>query len=1280
MIFSVLYDFFKRYKFLLFLFIFIILTLSVYFSTQVKLQEDITKLIPNNDKITEFNSTFNNIKFLDKIVVNVFFTDSTKANSDSLINFTNTLTDTLTKEIKGKLADDIVYKVSNERMLESYNIIYNNLPLFLNKSDYNDIKTLLTDSNIKKTIESDYKSLMSPASIALKKFIIKDPLSLTAIVLKKLQTLQVDKNFNLQDGYIISKNNKNLLFFIVPKFSGTETGSNSKLISKIKNIITYVEKKYNYKIKAEFFGTPVVAVGNANRIKKDIYLTVTIAMILLLVLLTYFFRNKLIILIILLPVVFGALIGVASLAIFRTTISAVSLGVGSVLLGISIDYALHLITHLRDTKNKNITLKDISLPMLMSSATTAIAFLCLFFVHSDALHDLALFSSISVTASALITLILLPHLIKNIDKTKTNKTNFIDKIAGLNYHKKKWLNITIVVLTIIFTLFLKHVKFDGDLMKINYLSPELTQTQKNLNKISNISNKTIYIVAKASNLQKALRLSERLNNKFKKLQKNKAINYYINISDFYMSDSLANIRKKQWINFWNDSLKIKTKNKLIKYSKQYKFKENTFNKFYKLINNKFDTINKQELNNLKNLVLNDYIVDSDSLKAVVTMIKTDNKNRFKIYNSFKNIKNTIILDKQYITEQFIGVLKKDFNRLVTISLILVFLFLLIIFGRIELTLITYIPMLVSWVWTLGLMSVFGLKFNILNIIISTFIFGLGIDYSIFITRGLLQKYQFNVDNIKSYKTSILLSSITTILGIGVLIFAKHPALKSIASLSIIGILSVIIISFTLQPVMFNFLIKNRGKKRKMPVNTIDLFFSIIAFSVFITFALISTIIGLILFYLVPAKKSFKQLLLHYIIYFESRIFIFIMFNVKKKYINLNRKQFSKPAIIIANHQSHIDILLMLALHPKMILLTTDWVQNNPFYGLIVRMLEFYPVSKGIENGFELIKEKVKQGYNIVIFPEGHRQIESKIKRFHKGAFYLSEKLKLDIIPILLHGLNFTLTKYEIYLKSSIITLKILPRIKFNDNKFGQNYSEKGKNINKYMRSEFLKLRKQIETPDYYKRLLINNYIYKGPVLEWYLKIKIRLEKNYKIFNDIVPRSAEIYDVGCGYGFLSYMLNLVSEQRKITGIDYDCKKIETAKNCGIKNDNVNFICDDVTKFNFNKADVFIINDVIHYLLPDQQSKLIETCIKNLKNNGILILRDANKELKKRHFGTRYTEFFSTNSGFNKTANKLNFTSKQQIINIINKFNVTYEIIDNTKLTSNIIFIIKQQVNE
>src|SRR6187397_2663594 len=134
--------------------------------------------------------------------------------------------------------------------------------------------------------------------------------------------------------------------------------------------------------------------------------------------------------------------------------------------------------------------------------------------------------------------------------------------------------------------------------------------------------------------------------------------------------------------------------------------------------------------------------------------------------------------------------------------ILVFSVLLITYGRIELTLVSFIPMFISWVWILGIMGLFGIQFNIINIILSALIFGLGDDYSLFIMDGLLKEYKTGKKNLSSYKSSIFLSAITTIAGLGVLIFARHPALRSIAIISIIGIMCVVVMAQVLIPFLF----------------------------------------------------------------------------------------------------------------------------------------------------------------------------------------------------------------------------------------------------------------------------------------------------------------------------------------------------------------------------------------------------------------------------------------------------------------------------------------------
>src|SRR5690606_22863496 len=91
--------------------------------------------------------------------------------------------------------------------------------------------------------------------------------------------------------------------------------------------------------------------------------------------------------------------------------------------------------------------------------------------------------------------------------------------------------------------------------------------------------------------------------------------------------------------------------------------------------------------------------------------------------------------------------------------------------------------------------------------------------------------------------------------------------------------------------------------------------------------------------------------------------------VKKRVITNPNEDFSKPAVIIANHTSFLDTLALGMVNHKIIYLVNDWVYHSPIFGKLVRALGFYPVSQGIENGIEQLKEKIEQGYSLVVFPE-----------------------------------------------------------------------------------------------------------------------------------------------------------------------------------------------------------------------------------------------------------------------------------------------------------------------
>jgi 1-acyl-sn-glycerol-3-phosphate acyltransferase len=134
--------------------------------------------------------------------------------------------------------------------------------------------------------------------------------------------------------------------------------------------------------------------------------------------------------------------------------------------------------------------------------------------------------------------------------------------------------------------------------------------------------------------------------------------------------------------------------------------------------------------------------------------------------------------------------------------------------------------------------------------------------------------------------------------------------------------------------------------------------------------------------------------------------------------------FSKPSVIICNHQSHIDLACQLIFTPNMIFLTNQWVWNNPLYGLLIRNAEYYPVADGIEELMPQLRSLVERGYSIAVYPEGTRSRDCSIGRFHQGAFHIAEQLGLDVIPMYLYGPGRILPKKSHLLRKGPIYIEV----------------------------------------------------------------------------------------------------------------------------------------------------------------------------------------------------------------------------------------------------------------
>ena len=1276
-----LYDYFERHKILFYLSLISCVLLMGFFALQVRFEENITQFFPDTKDSQNTIKVFDNLKIKDKIIIMLSSADTChQVEPDSLIEAAGQLQQTLTEKAGGTLIKGIFAQVDQSLIGGATDFVYEHLPLFLTDTDYQRFDSLLTEKGIQAIMQKNYTNLLSPAGIALRSYILRDPLGLGSEALKHLQDFQLEANYEIYDEHIFSKDGSTLLMFITPVFSTGSTGKNDELIKILEEELQHVQGE-SPTIRAEYFGGPSVGVYNARQIKKDTILTSSLALLIIIVFISLVFKRKRSIPLIITPVLFGGLFALFLIFFIKGSISAIAVGAGSAVMGIALSYSIHMLAHQNHVSTVQQLIKEIAYPLTVGSFTTIGAFMGLIFTSSDLLRDFGLFTSLALVGTTLFCLIYLPHFLKGQADVKQGCIlRIIEKINAYSYEKNKWLVGGILLITVICLFTSQKVGFNNDMMSLNYEPQHLKQSEEKLMQLFDSDEKTVLFVSVGKDMNQATETYAMTNQKLSALKDQGLIKDYASASQFLISPQEQQLRLKKWKDYWTDEKQQQIREQLETAAAEYRFRPGSFDPFYQWLNQPFGEYHyTAQEDDLSGKLLNEWQTSADSITMLISQIRISDQNKETVYQNFSKTQDVVIFDRSYFANKWVSAINDDFYLILYISSFLIFFALWFSYGRIELTLMSFLPMLVSWVIILGLMGILGIEFNIINIILSTFIFGIGDDFSIFIMDGLQNKYRTGQKVLNSHKTAIFFSAFTTVVGMGALVFAKHPALQSISLISILGMIAVVLVAYTIQPLIFRFFIAGPASKGLPPYTLIGLIRTVLLFLLFFIGCIFLRVLIAVL-YLVPVRKSSKQRLVCRLIQITCKGILLLATAVKKEHINKANERFQHPAIIIANHQSFIDILVLLSLSSKILMVTNHWVWHSPFFGAIIRYVDFYYIGEGYEQYMERMRKKVKEGYSIAIFPEGTRTYNGKMKRFHKGAFYLAETLQLDILPILLYGNNKIIAKAQPFnIRKGIIYTEILPRIPADDLSFGTTYQERTKRISAYMKEGYARICREKNTTDNpaFYEALIQNYIYKGPVVEWYIRIKVKMERNYRLFNRLIPAQGQITDIGCGFGPLCYMLSMLSEDRDILGIDYDEDKIALAQHGWLRNEHLQFRHGNALEYPLPESDVFILNDMLHYMSYEHQRTLLLKCADRLRSQGMIIIRDGNSANTSKHRLTRFTELLSTRIfNFNRTAGELYFTTETQLREIAVTCGMNVEIIPNDKYTSNTIYIFRK----
>ena len=740
-----IYDWMRSHRWWCVASLVVVTLLMVLSLTRLSYREDIRDFLPLDEEERAALNDYDRQAQTSLIVTIIEACDSTADDPDLLVEGVETFLDAIS---------DLNLEVQTDfsQMEEQQEEMYRQLPFLLEPSDYQRMDSLLQQPDFitSRLQEARERLLMPMMGSIVADEITHDPLGLFSPVVSLMRDTAALSRFDIYDGCLLTADHRRALILMNSPYGGSETSSNEQLLevlqAKADSILASqrsLSQSKGSSLTIRFCGGPVIAVTNASQIKTDSLLSVCIAVVLILLLLWFFLRSLRHILLIALTIGWGWVFAVACLSWVHQEVSVIVIGISSIIVGIAVNYPLHLIAHLDHTSDVRQALKEIVKPLVVGNITTVGAFLALVPLRSVALRDLGLFSSFLLIGTILFTLIWLPQMVGYRGERKEERgerilqPQFLGKkifsfhLPPSTFHK--YLFGALLLLTLFFGYHSLNTAFDTDLTHINYMTPEQRTDMALLQQLM------------PTDTERQQELSSRLPSTPEAQQERLQL-------------------WQSWTSSHRDQLSITLRDEAARIG----FTPDSFDPFFALL--------------------------SASDISPSTLLPPPSSNSPSLFSSIATH------------------LSDDFNYIGWACACIVFFFLWASFRSLPLALLSFLPMAVSWLWILGIMALLGIQFNIINIILSTFIFGQGDDYTIFMTEGTLYEYKHRRPMLASYRRAIILSALIMFIGIGSLIIARHPALHSLAEVTIVGMFSVVLMAFVIPPLVFRLWIRFCHKK------------------------------------------------------------------------------------------------------------------------------------------------------------------------------------------------------------------------------------------------------------------------------------------------------------------------------------------------------------------------------------------------------------------------------------------------------------------------------------
>jgi predicted exporter len=647
-------------------------------------------------------------------------------------------------------------------------------PALLTDADMAVLGARIELAQVQASLQRAKHDLLSPGGEMLKGIIRRDPLKIRDLILPKLACATRLADVRVVNGNFVSHDGKHALVMADTDIPVTDSIGAAKVMAAYQNALAALPQGAHTML----VGGHRHAEANAQAIKADLRVILPASAAALALIFFLFMRNLQSLYVFLVPVWVVGVAGAATAAL-HGSISGIVLGFGAVILGITVDYALHVFFALQhpadgDGMTQPRVLADVAPPIIFGALTSGAAFMALLVSDIPGIRQLAVFSLFSIVLALLLSFFVLPHFITPRNGTRTDAPVLPPTGTGTRGR-----------LTMLWLLLIAaglwaavNTPMDGDLRGLGYTPAQVRSDEDDSRRIWGNMRDMAMVFSRGGTLDAALAENDKVWNLLRNAQ---ADGNAASLAPLLPSAETQVRNIAGWNAFWR-SHKDETLALIDAEGARLGFSAAAFDPFSEFVTASPVPVLPAFLNELGLLELMNMLTARNGPEFLALTLLPDTRDNAALFdqNTEQNM-NTRFVSGSRFRAMLGDAMRSDIMRFSAGALAAVALLTAALLREARRTLLALLPIGAGLTMILGAMQLFGQAMNLFHVVSLPLVIGLGADYGIFMVS--------HKDPATRRRTAraVLFSGLTTLGGFGALVLARHPALHSIGITVLIGI-------------------------------------------------------------------------------------------------------------------------------------------------------------------------------------------------------------------------------------------------------------------------------------------------------------------------------------------------------------------------------------------------------------------------------------------------------------------------------------------------------------